>query len=253
MKAIDLNCDMGESFGRYVLGTDEVLMDYVSSINLACGFHAGDPLVMQRTVEMAVKKKVAIGAHPAYPDLQGFGRRFIEMSAEEVEAMVLYQLGALWGFVKVAGAELIHVKPHGALYNRAAQDIKTARAIASAVRRFSKMLILVGLANSALVQVGQEIGLKTANEGFVERGYQEDGSLIPRGQKGDLIHDPRVAAQQAVRLATEGIAMQVSGHSVEVKVDTLCIHGDSPQAVSIVKAVRSALEEAGLEIRGMYR
>ncbi len=251
MKAIDLNCDMGESFGRYVLGTDEVLMDYVSSVNLACGFHAGDPLVMQRTVEMAVKKKVAIGAHPAYPDLQGFGRRFIEMSAEEVEAMVLYQLGALWGFVKAAGAELIHVKPHGALYNKAAQDIKTARAIASAVRRFSTLLILVGLANSALVQAGQEIGLKTANEGFVERGYQEDGSLIPRGQKGDLIHDPEVAAQQAVRLAIEGLVIKTADRVKAVKIDTLCIHGDSSQAVSIVKAVRSALEEAGLEIRGM--
>jgi len=249
MITIDLNCDMGESFGRYTLGSDEELMPYLSSINLACGFHAGDPMVIQQTVQTAVKYNLAVGAHPGYPDLQGFGRRKIEMSPEEVEAMVLYQIGALWGFLRSARIEMTHVKPHGALYNQAAQEVRLANAIARSVRRFSKELILVGLAGSALIEAGLECGLNVANEGFVERGYQADGRLVPRGMEGAVIHDPIIAARQAIQLAMDGITVHKGEMAVNVKVDTLCIHGDSPNALEIVRAVRSALEEAGYKIQ----
>jgi UPF0271 protein len=249
MITIDLNCDMGESFGRYTLGSDEELMPYLSSINLACGFHAGDPMVIQQTVQTAVKYNLAVGAHPGYPDLQGFGRRKIEMSPEEVEAMVLYQIGALWGFLRSARIEMTHVKPHGALYNQAAQEVRLANAIARSVRRFSKELILVGLAGSALIEAGLECGLNVANEGFVERGYQADGRLVPRGMEGAVIHDPIIAARQAIQLAVDGITVHKGEMAMNVKIDTLCIHGDSPNALEIVRAVRSALEEAGYKIQ----
>nr|WP_322792446.1 5-oxoprolinase subunit PxpA [Bellilinea sp.] len=249
MITIDLNCDMGESFGRYTLGSDEELMPYLSSINLACGFHAGDPMVIQQTVQTAVKYNLAVGAHPGYPDLQGFGRRKIEMSPEEVEAMVLYQIGALWGFLRSARIEMTHVKPHGALYNQAAQEVRLANAIARSVRRFSKELILVGLAGSALIEAGLECGLNVANEGFVERGYQADGRLVPRGMEGAVIHDLIIAARQAIQLAMDGITVHKGEMAMNVKIDTLCIHGDSPNALEIVRAVRSALEEAGYKIQ----
>ncbi len=249
MKTIDLNCDMGESFGRYILGRDEDLMPYFSSVNLACGFHAGDPLVIQNTIEKAIKHNLAIGAHPGYPDLQGFGRRKMEIAPDEVEAMVLYQIGAVWGFVRASGGEMTHVKPHGALYNQAAEDYQLAKAVVRAVKRFSQNLTIVGSAGSALVTMGLELGLKAAIEGFVERGYLANGKLIPRGQSGSLIHDPLEAAKQAVCLAEDGINYQ-NGNSIQkIKVDTLCIHGDSPNSLEIARAVRSALERAGFAIR----
>lgn len=253
MKIIDLNCDMGESYGRYSLGADEELMPYISSVNLAYGFHAGDPMVIQKTVQTAVKYNLAVGAHPGYPDLQGFGRRKIEMSPEEVEAMVLYQIGALWGFLRSARVEMTHVKPHGALYNQAAQDVQIANAITRSVRRFSKSLILVGLAGSALIEAGLEYGLNVANEGFVERGYQADGRLVPRGMDGAIIHDPIMAARQGIHLAEDGIALHKRELTMNVKVDTLCIHGDSPNALDVARSVRSALEEAGFSIQSLSR
>lgn len=253
MKTIDLNCDMGESFGRYSLGADEELMPYITSVNLACGFHAGDPMVIQHTVQTAVKYHLAVGAHPGYPDLQGFGRRKIEMSPEEVEAMVLYQIGALWGFLRSAKIEMTHVKPHGALYNQAAQEVRLANAIARSIRRFSKELILVGLAGSALIEVGLEYGLIVANEGFVERGYQADGHLMPRGLDGAIIHDPIKAARQAIQLAEDGISLRRGELTMNIKVDTLCIHGDSSNALNIARSVRSALEEAGFTIQSFSR
>ena len=249
MITIDLNCDMGESFGRYTLGSDEELMPYLSSINLACGFHAGDPMVIQQTVQTAVKYNLAVGAHPGYPDLKGFGRRKIEMSPEEVEAMVLYQIGALWGFLRSDRIEMTHVKPHGALYNQAAQEVRLANAIARSVRRFSKELILVGLAGSALIEAGLECGLNVANEGFVERGYQANGRLVPRGMEGAVVHDPIIAARQAIQLAMDGITVHKGEMAMNVKIDTLCIHGDSPNALEIVRTVRSALEETGYKIQ----
>ena len=242
---IDLNCDMGESFGRYTLGSDAGLLALVTSVNIACGLHAGDPLVMANTVRLAKQAGAAIGAHPGYPDLQGFGRRNMEMAVDEVESVVLYQIGALAAFARAEQGKLTHVKPHGALYNQAAKDRLLADAIARAVQRFDPALILVGLAGSQLIQAGIEMGLRTANEGFPERGYNPDGTLMNRRLPGALIHDPQQAADQALRLVREGITTPAG----IVQVDTLCIHGDSPGAVEIAQAVRARLQAAGIELR----
>lgn len=244
---IDLNSDLGESFGRYKLGNDEALMPYITSANIACGFHASDPLVIQNTVKMAIQHGVGIGAHPSYPDLQGFGRREMSLSAEEVEAMIIYQISALAGFVKSEGRELIHVKPHGALYNQAAKDRDLAKAIARGVKRFSNQLILVGLAGSFLIEAGLENNLKVANEAFPERGYNVDGSLMPRNLKGAVIESAEEAAKNAVRLALEGIKI----NSVKIKIDTLCIHGDNAHAVEIAQAVRNLLAENSVEVKAL--
>lgn len=249
MNAIDLNCDVGESFGRYSLGDDAGLMAWISSVNVACGFHAGDPMVMQHTVSRAQQYKLAIGAHPSYPDLQGFGRRAMVLEAAEVEAILLYQIGALAAFLRSCGDELVHVKPHGALYNQAAKDDELAAAVARGIARFSRSLILVGLAGSALIRAGIEAGLPVAAEGFVERGYAPDGSLIARRQAGALIEDAAQAADQAVRLATQGIQAEIDGRAVIWKVDTLCIHGDSPHALRTAQMVRNALEAKGIIIQ----
>ncbi|MEJ5313644.1 MULTISPECIES: LamB/YcsF family protein [Anaerolinea] len=242
---MDLNCDLGESFGLYRLGNDEALLSIVTSANIACGLHAGDPLVMQRTVRMAVSKGVAIGAHPGYPDLQGFGRREMNLSAEEVEAFVLYQIGALMGFVRAEGGELVHVKPHGALYNQAAKDRALARAIVQAVKRFSRQLIVVGLAGSVLVEEAREAGLPAAAEGFPDRAYNPDGTLKPRREPGAVLETVDAVCQQAIRLATRG----AGDGAQRVPVDTLCIHGDGPHAVEFAAAVRDALQKAGISLQ----
>lgn len=236
---IDLNCDVGESFGRYTLGDDESLLSRVTSANIACGFHAGDPVVMARTVRLAVRLGVSVGAHPGYPDLQGFGRREMALLPEEVEAMVLYQVSALAGFARDAGVEVAHVKPHGALYNQAARDRTLAEAIARGVKRFSSKIILVGLAGSELAAAGNESGLCVASEGFPERGYNADGTLMSRRLPGAVLDSPAKAATNAVRLAKSGA------------VQTLCIHGDNPAAVEIAKAICAALAAGGIEIEMM--
>ena len=238
---MDINSDMGESFGAYRLGDDAALLGLVTSANIACGFHAGDPSVMEATVRLAAQAGVRVGAHPGYPDLQGFGRRAMELSPAEVEALVLYQVGALAGFARAYGVELAHVKPHGALYNQAAADPALAEAVARAVRRFSRGLVLVGLAGSALVEAGRAAGLPAWAEGFPERGYNPDGSLRSRKLPGAVIHDPAEAAENAWRLASEGIAVTRAGQSTRVAVDTLCIHGDSPNAVAVARAVKERL------------
>lgn len=248
---VDLNCDIGESYGRYQLGNDGELLKLVTSANIACGFHAGDPLVMAQTVQLAVENKVAIGAHPAYPDLQGFGRRVMDLIPEEVEAMVLYQIGALSAFAQASGSEITHVKPHGALYNQAVKDEQLATAIARGTARFSRSLVLVGLAGSWLVTAAQDVGLQVAQEGFPERGYQPDGTLRPRNLPGALIHEPQQAADQALKLVQEGIQVNANGRSGHFPVDTLCIHGDSPQAVSIAHTVKNALVFAGIQVCAM--
>lgn len=246
---IDINSDMGESFGRYQLGNDAGLMPWLTSVNIACGMHAGDPLVMDATLKMAKEPSLAIGAHPAYPDLQGFGRRVLEMTPEEVEAYTLYQIGALAAFAKANGAELAHVKPHGALYNKAASEMATAAAIARAVLRFDSDLILVGLAGSLLIKAGTEAGLRVANEGFPERGYNPDGTLMSRKQAGAVIHDPAEAAANALRLANEGITISLGGETRHTRVDSLCIHGDLPNALNVAQAVFTALTEHQVEIK----
>ncbi len=245
---IDLNCDMGESFGRWELGEDEAVLAVVTSANIASGFHAGDPLVIQRTVELAARRQVAIGAHPSYPDLQGFGRREMNLSFDEVEAMILYQVSALAGFCRAEGVELVHVKPHGALYNQAAKDLHLAQAIARGVKRFSPQLILVGLAGSALIEAGLSNNLRVAREGFPDRAYEPDGSLRPRRLPGAVLESTIDVCAQAVRLASQGIHVtRVNGEST-IPVDTLCIHGDHPGAALRAAAVRSALEEKGIEV-----
>lgn len=248
MTTIDLNCDMGESFGTYRLGNDAAILPLVTSANIACGFHAGDPLVMDATVRLAVQAGVHIGAHPGYPDLQGFGRRSMDLTPEEVENMLLYQVGALAGFVRSTGAELTHVKPHGALYNQAAKDRPLAKAIARAVSRFSRTLILVGLAGSALLEAGQELRLQVAGEGFPERAYNPDGSLLSRRLPGAVIESPQEAADHAVLMVQGGIPVTSGSQTRRVKVETLCIHSDNPNAVEVARAIRTRLERAGITL-----
>ncbi len=248
---IDLNCDMGESFGRYTLGQDRALIAYVTSANIACGFHAGDPLVIDQTVQLAVQSGAAVGAHPAYPDLQGFGRRTMDMTPEEIEAFTLYQVSALAGFVNAHQGRLTHVKPHGALYNFAAKNIEAARAIARGTARFSKEIILVGLAGSLVADAAHENGLKFASEGFPERGYNPDGSLMSRRLPGAVIDSPRDAADQALRLVQEGIRISSGDNTGVFKVDTLCIHGDSPNALAVSQAIHSALVAAGVVLTAL--
>lgn len=241
---IDLNCDLGESFGRYTLGDDASIMPLITSVNIACGFHAGDWLTMQATVRLAKRHGAAVGAHPGWPDLQGFGRRELSFSPEETEALVLYQVGALAAFAKAEGVELRHVKPHGALYNQSAREQGLAEAVARAVKRFSVDLALVGLAGSRSVEAAQEMGLRVLNEGFPDRGYASDGMLIPRGQPGALVTDAQEVAAHAVELALHGIQFGEK----RVRVDTLCLHGDNPRAVENARAVREALQNAGIEV-----
>jgi UPF0271 protein len=248
---IDLNCDMGESFGAYRLGNDEALMGLITSANIACGAHAGDPLVMDRTVRLAVRHGVRIGAHPGFPDLVGFGRRAMQLAPEEIENTVLYQVGALAAFARSASSELAHVKPHGALYNMAARDIEVARAVVRGVARYSGSLIVVGLAESALVEAAREAGLRTAREGFADRAYEADGSLRSRKLEDAVIHDPETAAEQAIRIARDGAVTAHTGEEIPLQVDTICIHGDTPGAVEIVTAIRRRLENAGIEVAPM--
>jgi UPF0271 protein len=248
---IDLNCDMGESFGAYRLGSDAALMAHITSANIACGYHAGDPLVMDATVRLAVKHGVCIGAHPGHPDLQGFGRRSLDLTPDEAEAMVLYQIGALAGFARAAGAVLVHVKAHGALYNQAAADRRLANAVARAVRRFSPGLILVGLAGSKLIEAGQEAGLRTASEAFPDRAYNPDGTLVSRRLPGAVLEDVDAVVAHALELARDGIRVTAGGEERCIPVDTLCLHGDHPSAAENAARLRTALVEAGIEVRGL--
>lgn len=251
MAQIDLNCDMGESFGIYEMGTDIQIMPLVSSANIACGFHAGDPSVMRQTLENAVAQGVAIGAHPGLPDLVGFGRRNMQVSAQEAYEMVVYQVGALFGFAKAAGVSLHHVKPHGALYNMAAKDKSLADAIAKAVLDVDASLVLYGLAGSQLITSGKEAGLQVASEVFADRSYQPDGSLTPRSQPNALLQSDEEAVQQVITMVTEKRVKAVTGEWISLDADTVCIHGDGAHALSFATKVRAALVQAGVEIKAM--
>ncbi len=245
---VDLNCDMGESFGRYRIGADEAMMPHITSANIACGYHAGDPLVMDRTVRLAAKHRVGIGAHPGFPDLMGFGRRAMQLSSEEIENYILYQIGALAAFARAAGAELVHVKPHGALYNMAAKDTELARAIVHGIARFSKRLIVVCPAGSAMIEAAREAGLRAAREGFADRAYNPDGTLQSRKESGSVIHDPLRAAERAVAMVLDKVVVAHTGEEIPLRVDTICVHGDSPGAVQIAQAIRKELATAGIEV-----
>jgi UPF0271 protein len=249
-RPIDVNCDMGEGFGAYVIGDDAKLLPFVTSLNLACGFHGGDPRVMDRTVALAVRAGVAIGAHPSHFDLRGFGRRTIAADPEEVESDVVYQIGALWAFVRSYDARLTHVKPHGALYNQAAEDQVLANAIARGVARVSLDLRLVGPATSlAMRRAAEEEGLIYAREAFADRRYNRDGTLQSRKHDGAVILDPQQAAAQALCIARDRRVPTADGSQLEVEADTLCLHGDNPNAEAIAWAVRQALDAAGVEVR----
>jgi UPF0271 protein len=244
---IDLNSDLGESFGRYTLGDDAALMPHITSANIACGFHAGDPSVMQATVRLAKQFGVAVGAHPGWDDLPGFGRREITVSVDEAEALVLYQIGALSAFAKAEGVDLRHVKPHGALYNQAAADRVLAEAVARAVKRFSRELILVGLAGSPLIEAGLSLGLRVAHEAFPDRAYSPDGTLLSRKLPGAVIENPAEVAEHAVTLASDGIRF---GGKI-ILPDTLCLHGDNLHAAENARMIRKVLKEKGIDVRAL--
>ena len=249
MQSIDLNCDMGEAFGNYPMPNDDLLLDHITSANIACGFHAGDPDVMQHTVNMAVKKNVAIGAHPGLPDLQGFGRRDMKISANEAYQITLYQIGALFGFVKAAAGKLHHVKAHGALYNMAAKDVALSRAIVQAVHDFDPTLILYGLANSQMIEAAAKIGIKTASEVFADRTYQDDGSLTPRTQNNALITDEEQSIKQVLLMVKQQEVISVNQQTIPLKAETLCLHGDGAHPVEFAKMINQRLKAEGITVK----
>lgn len=248
MVKINLNSDLGESFGQYIIGNDDVMFDHIVSANIACGFHAGDPVVMQRTVERALEKQIELGAHPGLPDLSGFGRRNLDISPEEAKAVVTYQIGALLGFIKAKGGKLHHVKPHGALYNMAASDKLLAQAIAEAVYEIDSDLVLVGLAGSALVEAGKNIGLKTASEVFADRTYTNEGKLVSRKEKNSMIHDKEQAVKQVLQIILDGYVTAIDGTRVEIEADTICIHGDTAESIEFAIHLRQALAKHNISL-----
>jgi UPF0271 protein len=247
---IDLNADVGESFGPWPMGADEALVPLVSSVNIACGGHAGDATTILRTAALAVRHGVAIGAHPGYPDLAGFGRRDLDLTPDELRATVVVQVGAVIAGARVAGAAVRHVKPHGAMYNRAARDPAMAGTIATAIRDLDPALVLVGLAGSASIEAARAIGLRVAEEGFADRRYEPDGSLRSRRLEGALL-GPADAAAQAVSIARAGVVTATDGSTVAVRADTICIHGDGPAAVETATAVRAALARSGITVAAL--
>jgi UPF0271 protein len=251
---IDVNSDTGESFGRWSLGDDRSLLTYVSSANIACGLHAGDPPVMDSVVAACVENRVAVGAQPGFPDLQGFGRREMKMSQSEVETFVMYQVGALRAFAESRGVGLTHVKAHGSLYNMASVDDKLALAVARGVARCARKgehLVLVGLAGSRLLEAGQKVGLPVAAEGFCDRAYSSDGNLVPRGTPGAVVTDLDAIAARAVGMVRDGVLTAIDGSRLALRVDTICIHSDTPGAAQIAKAVSHALKMAGIEVSSL--
>lgn len=251
MSVIDINCDMGESFGKYKLGTDEEILKHVTSANIACGFHAGDPATMRKTVKFAMENGVGIGVHPGLPDLLGFGRRNMDISAQEAYDMVVYQIGALSAFVKSEGGKIQHVKAHGALYNMAAINQSLSEAIAEAVYKVDPELVLFGLANSELVKAGKRIGLRTASEVFADRTYQQDGTLTSRREPDSLITDEDQAVQQVIRMKKEGKVITRQGSDIEIVADTVCIHGDGIHALAFAQKIRTTLEQSGITVRAI--
>jgi UPF0271 protein len=253
MPTVDLNCDIGEGFGAWTLGSDAEVLAQVTSANIACGFHAGDPATMRRTVDLALEHGVALGAHPGLPDLAGFGRRAIEVTPYEVYDMVVYQVGALAAFAAARGARLAHVKPHGALYNMAATRAPLAAAIARAVRDVDRELMLFGLAGSALVAAASAVGVAAVEEVFADRRYAADGTLVSRKERGAVIEDAAAAVQQAVRMVRDRRVTAIDGVEVAVRADTICIHGDTPGAAGHARALRAALSDAGIDVAAPRR
>jgi len=251
--SIDLNCDMGEGSGAGESGADELIMPYITSANIACGFHASDPLTMSKTVGLAVRHGVAIGAHPSYPDLAGFGRRAMELTGDEIAAAVTYQVGALWAFCRSAGVRLHHVKPHGALYNKATDSLEVAAGIAEAIKRIDPELIMVCLSNSAMVTAAQKAAIPYVEEAFADRAYTSEGKLVSRDQPGAVLQDPGTIAQRALQMVTRKTVSAIDGKEVSLNFRTICVHGDTAGSVEIVKAIRRKLEEANVVLRRFGR
>src|SRR3984893_14173942 len=251
MKNVDLNCDLGESFGPWEMGHDAEMIALASSVNIACGYHAGDADIMRKTVELAKARGVSIGAHPGYRDLHGFGRRpFPGMKASEIENLVAYQIGALQAIATAAGHKVTHVKAHGALSNVACEDDMTARAIASAIKAVDPNLVFMVLANSRLVQPGEAANLPMVHEVFADRAYEDDGSLVSRRKPGAVLHDAKAIAARVVRMVQDGAVVSVTGKVIKMRTDTVCIHGDTPGAVEIARGVRKALRDGGSAVAG---
>ena len=246
---IDINADVGESFGAYTIGDDAAVMRSVTSVNVAAGFHGGDPSVLRRTIRLACELGVAVGAHPSFPDLQGFGRRVMSISAQEAEDVVLYQVAAVAGVARAEGLTLSHVKPHGALYNMAVRDRELAEAIARSVFAFDPELVLFAPPRSALAAAGRAIGLRVAIEGFADRAYQPDGTLVPRDQPGAVIANIEDVVTRAMQMAADRTVVAADGTLVQIDIDTLCIHGDTPGAASMAAWVRAGLQSSGVDVR----
>ncbi|WP_462411164.1 LamB/YcsF family protein [Neobacillus sp. Marseille-QA0830] len=253
MNVIDLNSDLGESFGAYKIGNDREVLAHISSANVACGYHAGDYNVMFETVLLAKESGVRVGAHPGFPDLAGFGRREMNLSPREIYHLTVYQIGALSAVCKASGIGLSHVKPHGALYNMAAKDPAIAESIAQAIRDTDFSLVLYGLAGSQLVKAGQANGLLVAEEVFADRTYQPDGTLTSRKEKNAMIHDPKLAIQRVIRMIKEGKVEAVDGTDIPIKADTICVHGDEPQTVEFVKQLKQAFRQENISLRKSWR
>jgi UPF0271 protein len=246
---IDLNSDLGESLGAWTMGDDAAMLDIVSSANVACGFHAGDAAGMLRTLRAAAQRGVAVGAHVAYPDLAGFGRRNMDVASADLQADVIYQIGALQGLARVAGTQVRYVKPHGALYNTIAHDERQARDVIGAIRAIDPQLVLVALAGSPLVEWAREAGLAVVAEAFADRAYTRQGTLVSRREKGSVLHDPEAVAARMLRLAQDGVVQAIDGSLVRVHAESICVHGDSPGAVDMARRVRQVLEGAGVAVR----
>lgn len=248
MYKVDLNSDLGESFGRYTLGMDADILPLVSSANVACGYHASDPVVMDKTIAMAKEAGVRVGAHPGFPDLMGFGRRNMDVSPAEAKAYTLYQLGALDAFCRAHGVKLQHVKPHGAMYNMAGKDYALSRAICEAIYAYDKELIVMALSGGELVHAAEDMGLKVAREVFADRAYEEDGSLVNRRKEGAMITDEDVAIARVVRMIKEQKVTAITGKDIPIKADSVCVHGDGVKALAFVKRIRETLTAEGIEI-----
>jgi len=244
----DLNSDLGESFGAYKIGADDKIIPLVTSVNIACGYHAGDPLVMQKSVALAKQYGVSVGAHPGFPDLLGFGRRNMNATPAEVKAYIQYQVGALSAFCRAAGVKLHHVKPHGAMYNMAGADYKLARAVAEAVAEIDDSLVLLALSGSEMIRAANEIGLPCASEVFADRHYEEDGSLRARSKPDSVIHDEEECISRVLRMVTEGKVTAVTGKDIDLRADSICVHGDTPEALAFIRRIRETLEKNGIGI-----
>ena len=248
MFRVDLNSDLGESFGRYTLGMDDKIIPLITSANVACGYHASDPVVMEKTIALAKEAGIRVGAHPGFPDLMGFGRRNMNVSPAEAKAYTLYQLGALDGFCRAAGVKLQHVKPHGAFYNMAAKDYKLSVAICEAIKSFDKDLIVLALSGGELAKAAKDMGLRTALEVFADRGYEEDGTLVDRRKEGAMITDEQEAIDRVIRMVKEKKVTAVTGRDIPIQADSVCVHGDGVKALAFVEKIRAALQKEEIQV-----